>query len=156
MSGLTSLYQESKRLTTHIAPDSNLPSLEKSLDLISASVKKLSKTSFSTNLHPKTTYLLAEKGFDPNKLQNSLAQIQVATAFEPLESCLDTDLESFLRNEHDTLISCALQESRSSNLRSCEELFEQKMINDWNNRKRAILSVSVDRKARGKSLKLSY
>ena len=146
MSTLSSLYQESKRLTTHISPESNLPSLDKSLDLISASVKKLSKSSFSTTLHPKTTYLLAEKGFDPAKLQNSLAQIQVSTAFEPLESCLDTDLESFLRNEHDTLISCALQESRNANIKSCESMFERKMIQDWDNRKREILNVSLNKK----------
>jgi hypothetical protein len=146
MSTLSSLYQESKRLTTHISPDSNLPSLEKSLELISASVKKLGKSSFSTTLHPKTTYLLAEKGFDPAKLQNSLGQIQVSTAFEPLEACLDTDLESFLRNEHDTLISCALQESRNANIVSSEEMFERKMVSNWNNRKRAILSVSVNKK----------
>ena len=142
---LKSLLQQSKALSSHIITDSALPLLDKSLDLVSHSSLALRNrlgvdTSVGTTatLDPKSTYLLSQQGFDPQKLQSSLASISIASTFEPLEPVLDTDLNAFLRNEHDTMITCAIQETRLANIRDSEAAFESRLQRDWESRKRAV------------------
>ena len=146
---LKSLLQESQRLTNHISSTSSLPALTKSLPLIqSSSARLLSSLGPSSGsqqqqqgleplLDPRTTYLLAKQGFDPEQLTSTLNDIQLATTFEPLEPVLDTDLDAFLRNEHDNMISCLVQEVRSKALKDAMSNFENKLKADWALERRA-------------------
>ena len=147
---LKGLLQESQRLTNHIASSSNLPKLTKSLPLIQASSQRLlsslgpsthgqQQTGLESLLDPRTTYLLAKQGFDPEQLTSTLNNIQLATTFEPLEPVLDTDLEAFLRNEHDNMISCLVQEVRSKALKDAMSNFEEKIKADWALERRVVL-----------------
>jgi nuclear pore complex protein Nup93 len=56
--------------------------------------------------------LLASKGFDAEKLSKSLNLIDVEHTFEPLEAIQDTDVESYLRHEHEMAIVAVIEEAR--------------------------------------------
>ena len=60
----------------------------------------------------KGRYLLATKGFDAEKLAQNLHAINLKTTFEPLEPLSETDLEGYLRHEHDMIILTAIQEAK--------------------------------------------
>jgi hypothetical protein len=138
---LSSLLLESKRLTSHIVSSSALPFIDKSLDLISASSKRLVKHvgQDTKTLDPKSAFLLSSQGFDPQKLQTSLQNIQLTSTYEPLEAVMDTDLNSFLKNETDNMISTAIQESRLSTIKEAETCFEKKLYSDWRQRRQMLL-----------------
>jgi nuclear pore complex protein Nup93 len=55
---------------------------------------------------------LAGKGYDAEKLSRSLNSINIKTTFEPLEPIAETDIESYLRHEHDMIILTAIEEAK--------------------------------------------
>jgi nuclear pore complex protein Nup93 len=56
--------------------------------------------------------LLASKGFDAEKLKKSLGTIDIEHTFEPLEAIQDTDVEAYLRHEHEMAIVTIIEEAR--------------------------------------------
>jgi nuclear pore complex protein Nup93 len=59
--------------------------------------------------------------------------------FEPLRGVPDTDIEQFLRNEHETLVSLAIEESRMQTVQDFEASFEKSVQKDWARQKRKIM-----------------
>ena len=57
-------------------------------------------------------FLLAGTGFDADKLTRNLNAINLRTTFEPLEPISDTDIDAYLRHEHELMILTALEESK--------------------------------------------
>lgn len=58
-------------------------------------------------------YLLAGRGFDADKISQTIHSIKVAQAFEPLQPLEDTDVEGFLRHEHELTIISAIEATRN-------------------------------------------
>lgn len=56
--------------------------------------------------------LLARQGFDTEKLTQNLSSIDLKTTFEPLESISETDLESYLKHEHELIVLSAIEEAK--------------------------------------------
>jgi nuclear pore complex protein Nup93 len=138
MDNFKGLLQESRRLATRASgTSSNLPQLQKSLDLIQTGSRRLqdavepNPSASGHLLDPRTTFLLAAQGFDPQRLASSLEDIQLANTLESLEPVADTDLDAFLRNEHDSMISLAIQESRVAAMQDALDSFETSMLDDW-------------------------
>lgn len=57
-------------------------------------------------------YLLAGKGFDVEKYRRSLSKIDLKTAFEPLEPLAETDIDGYLKHEHNMIILTAIEEAK--------------------------------------------
>jgi hypothetical protein len=55
---------------------------------------------------------LARQGFDTEKLTQNLSSIDLKTTFEPLESISETDLESYLKHEHELIVLSAIEEAK--------------------------------------------
>ena len=61
---------------------------------------------------PPRQYLLAGRGFDAERVSQTLNSIKMAQAFEPLQPLEDTDVEGYLRNEHELMIVSCIEEAR--------------------------------------------
>jgi nuclear pore complex protein Nup93 len=59
--------------------------------------------------------------------------------FDSLHPIADTDVEGFLRNEHENIISCAISEQKTATLRDFERSFEKAIQKDWDLAKRKIM-----------------
>lgn len=58
-------------------------------------------------------YLLAGKGFDAEKLSRNLNSINLKSTFEPITGIEhETDIDGFLRHEHDLIILTAIEETK--------------------------------------------
>ncbi|KAJ3094527.1 hypothetical protein HDU97_007963 [Phlyctochytrium planicorne] len=161
MSDLNQIYEQSRRLTAHIVNPGNIPQLERGLDQIAAQTRKLSAKSSRTGdgafrasgtgeiasgssgvvagqIDSRTAYLLANKGFDADKVSATLSMIDPAATFEPVEGLYDTDIEGYLKQEHDAIMVNAIEESRSQTLKDCDERFERALHRDWEKAKKRI------------------
>jgi nuclear pore complex protein Nup93 len=56
---------------------------------------------------------LASRGIDSDRLVQNLVDINLGLSFEPLQGVADTDIQAFLRNEHETLVSLAIEDTKS-------------------------------------------
>jgi nuclear pore complex protein Nup93 len=145
MSNLKNLVQESRQLTNHILP-SGLTPLERGLEQIEAQTKRLLKRTSSRQESPqnkkldnRTQYLLASRGIDTDRVLENLVDIHLGLTFEPLQGIPDTDIEGFLRNEHETLVSLAIEETRNQAVLDFETQFEQSLQRDWAKQKQEML-----------------
>jgi hypothetical protein len=145
MNNLKNLVQESRQLTNHILP-TNLTPLERGIEQIEAQTKRLLKRTTSRQAGPqnkkvdnRTQYLLASKGIDADKVLETLVDINLGLTFEPLQGVPDTDIEGFLRNEHETLVSFAIEETRNQAVMDFEAHYEKTVQSDWSKQKRRII-----------------
>lgn len=60
-------------------------------------------------------------------------------SFEPLQGVADTDITSFLRNQHENIISCAIENQKTASAMDFQRAFEQAIQRDWDQAKRRIM-----------------
>ena len=82
--------------------------------------------------------MLAGRGFDADKVAQTLNSIQVTQAFEPMQPLEDTDVEGYLKNEHELMIVSAMEESRRETMSSFQTHFEARLRSDWEVSKKRI------------------
>jgi nuclear pore complex protein Nup93 len=143
MNNLKNLVQESRQLTNHILPTGLTP-LERGLEQIDAQTKRLLKRTTSRDSPQKkvdnrTQYLLASRGIDSDKVLENLVDINLGLTFEPLHGVPDTDIEGYLRNEHETLVSLTIEETRNQAILDFENHFEESLQRDWTKQKQRIM-----------------
>ncbi|KAJ3055921.1 hypothetical protein HK097_008730 [Rhizophlyctis rosea] len=152
------LLEQSKQLNNHVALP-GIPTLERTIDQIDSRSKNLLKRAQrdggagGTGATPvavdtRTAFLLANRGFDTDKVSNVLNQINLARAFEPLEGINDTDIEKYLSNEHENIVSLAVDEGKRQTTQSYEDAFESAMHRDWATAKRRIFEELGQHQAR--------
>jgi nuclear pore complex protein Nup93 len=159
------LFEQSRQLTAHIVAPDTMPQLERGLDQIDALTKKLSTkasragdpTLYASNtpgttgssvagasgavkgqIDARTAYLLANRGFDAEKVTATLNKINPAATFEPVEGLYDTDIEGYLRLEHETIVTSAIEENRAQTMKDCQDRFERSLHRDWEKAKKRI------------------
>lgn len=144
MDEIRNLVQSSRELTSHILP-TGLGPVERGLEQIEAQTNRLLKRTTSKQDSPqkkidsRTQYLLASRGIDTDKVLENLVDINLGLTFEPLSGVPDTDIEGYLRNEHETIVSLAIEETRNQTVSDFEINFEAALQKDWQNQKRKIL-----------------
>ena len=142
MNSLRNLVQESRQLTNHILPTGLTP-LDRGLEQIEVQTKRLLKRTSSRQdtqkVDNRTQYLLASRGIDTDKVLESLVDVNLGLTFEPLQGVSDTDIEGFLRNEHETLVSLAIEESRNQAIMDFETSFEESLRRDWAKQKQRLM-----------------
>ncbi|KAI8922785.1 Nup93/Nic96-domain-containing protein [Entophlyctis helioformis] len=97
-------------------------------------------TSAAAPLDSRTAYMLAKQGFDADRVSQTLAQIDLAHTFEPLQGVPDADIDAFLRNEHENIVSVAIEETKAQVAADFETSFEQRLDRDWTAIKKRIYS----------------
>ncbi|KAJ3089450.1 hypothetical protein HK102_006381 [Quaeritorhiza haematococci] len=135
-----SLLEQSRQLTNHIITP-GLPQLERGLDQIENQSRKLVTKAAREGgniVDTRTAYLLANKGYDAERVSETLNAINLASTFEPLQPLHDTDIEGYLRHEHEMVILSTIEESRQQTVRDFEEGFERSLHRDWERVKKRI------------------
>lgn len=99
---------------------SNQPQISEGLDSSGQSPTHASTVLAAAPPDSRTAYLLASRGIDADRALHTLADINLALSFEPLQAIPDTDIDAYLRHEHETLVSLAVQETISRTLNDFE------------------------------------
>ncbi|KAJ2887587.1 nuclear pore complex subunit [Coemansia asiatica] len=125
---LSSLLEDSRRLTTHLASSSSsssIPAVHRNLDLLESESRKLVARSVRTSsatagrslLDTRAQSLLASSGVDTDELAlENRASSAVLSAFEKLQPAVDANVESFLAQQQEQSIVSAIEESELSTL----------------------------------------
>ncbi|CAN8073254.1 unnamed protein product [Agarophyton chilense] len=85
----------------------NIPRLERLLPQISTESRRLARS----EANEAGVRLLAEYGFENDKIERSLQSIALQDAFEPIQAIADTDLEAYLNQAHEYAVITAIEDS---------------------------------------------
>ncbi|KAF9268974.1 NIC-domain-containing protein [Marasmius fiardii PR-910] len=137
-SDLSSLLTASKGLTSHLSkPD--LPSVNLSLDQIEAQSRRLvSRHPGTSNDTDKANYLLAQARVDASALSSSIAQLNAASTFTPLQPIQDTDVAGYLRHAHEQNLISTIEEGRKETQDAFYQMLEDRMSRDWEAKKKRV------------------
>eukprot|EP00158_Paraphelidium_tribonemae_P008149 Partr_v1_DN28494_c2_g1_i2_m41276 putative Nup93/Nic96 len=82
--------------------------------------------------------LLSGRGFDTKRISETLQAIDVAQAFEPMQPLEDTDVQGFLRHQHELLLISTIEDMRNQTRRDSDLRFEAALHAEWERSKRSI------------------
>ncbi|KAJ2159123.1 nuclear pore complex subunit [Coemansia sp. RSA 552] len=142
---LSSLLEESKRLTTHLSAGagSEIPAVQRGLDLLESESRKLVARSVREGGHkfvdPRAQSLLASTGVDADHLADSRASAALMSAFEMLQpGSVDANVESYLSQRQELSIVGAIEESELSTLDDFDRGMEAHMMQVWEESQRRL------------------
>lgn len=90
------------------------------------------------NQPPNRNYLLARANVDAPALASSIAGLNTSNTFQPLNPIHDTDVAGFLRHTHEQTLVSAIEESRRQAELDFYENINNRIMKDWEARKRKI------------------
>eukprot|EP00698_Gefionella_okellyi_P023163 TRINITY_DN7825_c0_g1_i1.p1 TRINITY_DN7825_c0_g1~~TRINITY_DN7825_c0_g1_i1.p1 ORF type:complete len:836 (-),score=197.95 TRINITY_DN7825_c0_g1_i1:20-2527(-) len=135
MSKLQALYEESRRLTAHI-DNHGLPLLQRGVEQIDEISRRMYAKATRSAVagdagKNKAHYLLANRGFDADRLTRTLGGIELKASTEPLEPLLETDVAGFLRHHHRMTVLTAIEESKKYAIDEFEQAHSLLLDQDW-------------------------
>ncbi|WFD33332.1 nuclear pore complex subunit [Malassezia cuniculi] len=155
---LVDLLQQSRKLVNQLGRDSDLPPIQLGIDQIESQSRKLVSKS-ARGAHPaadaRAHYLLASGGIDAAQLANTIQSTDIANTFEPLQPVYDTDVEGYVRHEHEQVILSLIEESRQQTLADFQHELHRSLHRDWQNQKRRILEELGQHRSEGSESVLS-
>ncbi|EPQ61191.1 NIC-domain-containing protein [Gloeophyllum trabeum ATCC 11539] len=137
MADLSALLTSSKALTSHLSkPD--LPSINLSLDQIEAQSRRLVSKRPRTGDNDRANYLLAQAHVDAPALASSIAHLNTANTFSPLQALQDTDVLGYLRHAHEQNIISTIEEGRRQTQEEFYRVLEERAKRDWEAKKKRV------------------
>ncbi|KAJ3520017.1 hypothetical protein NM688_g9219 [Phlebia brevispora] len=135
---LSSLLSASRALTSHLSkPD--LPSVKLTLDQIEAQSRRLvSRQTGASGDDGRANYLLAQAHVDAPALGSSIAHLNTATTFTPLQALQDTDVAGYLRHAHEQNLISTIEEARKETQEEFYRVLEDRERRDWDAKKRRV------------------
>ncbi|KAI8319058.1 NIC-domain-containing protein [Martensiomyces pterosporus] len=129
---LSSLLEESKRLTTHLV-SADIPTVQRGIDLLESESRKLVAKSVRNgrSLDPRAQSLLSSSGVDTDELSENVASKALLSAFEILQPTYDANVESFLMQQQEQSIINAIEESELSTLDEFDRNMVAHMQQTW-------------------------
>ncbi|KAJ2355513.1 nuclear pore complex subunit, partial [Coemansia sp. RSA 2618] len=137
---LSSLLEESKRLTTHLSL-AEIPTVQRGIDLLESESRKLVAKSVRNGraaLDPRAHSLLASSGVDADGLADTHASAALLSAFEMLQPAYDANVESFLGQQQEQSIVNAIEESELSTLDEFDRNMTAHMQQMWEDSQRRL------------------
>ncbi|KAI9000241.1 Nup93/Nic96-domain-containing protein [Gaertneriomyces semiglobifer] len=143
---LSELLEQSRQLTNHILP-SGVAHVNRGLDqldaqskrIVAKSEQKLNATLPHGGVDARTASLLASRGLDPVKVRENLESIDGTQSFERLGALKDTDVEGYLNNEYENIVTVAINETKRDTEVSYRRTFDTLLQNDWDKARRRVL-----------------
>ncbi|KAF9542861.1 nucleoporin-interacting protein NIC96 [Agrocybe pediades] len=144
---LSALLTSSKNLTSHLSrPD--LPSVNLSLDQIEALSRRLVSRQPGTSTDTdRANYLLAQAHVDASALSNSIAHLNTATTFSPLQPLQDTDVAGYLRIAHEQNLISTIEEGRRETQEDFYRVLQERSQREWEAKKKHMFEELGDRAA---------
>ena len=109
MTDLNALYEKAVKLGNR---QQNGIAVERPLEQLAMQTKRLLKKTALEGTQ-QATRLLARKGIDAHGLRNLLDSVHAKQAAEPMQQLRDTDVDGYLRNQHELLLISAIEEIRN-------------------------------------------
>ncbi|KAJ1726383.1 nuclear pore complex subunit, partial [Coemansia biformis] len=136
---LSSLLEESKRLTTHLTL-AEIPAVQRGIDLLESESRKLVARSVrdGRTLDPRAQTLLASSGVDTDRLADSSGSTALLSAFEMLHPVYDANVESFLGQQQEQAIVNAIEESELATLDDFDRTMTAHMQTVWEEAQRRL------------------
>eukprot|EP01027_Heterolobosea_sp_BB2_P016822 GEZU01023894.1.p1 GENE.GEZU01023894.1~~GEZU01023894.1.p1 ORF type:complete len:902 (-),score=294.65 GEZU01023894.1:184-2889(-) len=119
--------------STHLIPEAEQQHLHKGLGHVFDQSKKILTTAKKIDVpaQSKALYLLAAKGFDVESYNRSLGSVHLKAAFEPMEPIVETDIDGYLKHEHDMTVLVAIEEAKKLTNAKFDGNFSAYMDADW-------------------------
>ncbi|KAJ7051137.1 nucleoporin-interacting protein NIC96 [Mycena amicta] len=137
-SELSALLTSSKNLTSHLSRP-ELPSINLSLDQIEAQSRRLvSRQPAASNETDRANYLLAQAHVDASALSSSIAHLNTAATFSPLQPLQDTDVAGYLRHAHEQNLISTIEEGRKETQEQFYRTLEERSRRDWEAKKKRV------------------
>ncbi|KAF8323007.1 nucleoporin-interacting protein NIC96 [Cantharellus anzutake] len=137
MEDLSSLLNTARELTSHVAR-SDLPPVNLSLEQIEAQSRRLGRQQAHTPDNGKGSYLLAKANVDAPALASSIATLNTANTFLPLNPLNDTDVSGYLKHAYEQTLISTIEEGRRQTEQEFYQNLELRARKDWEARKKRI------------------
>ncbi|KAJ7259621.1 nucleoporin-interacting protein NIC96 [Mycena rebaudengoi] len=150
-SELSALLSSSRNLTSHLSRP-ELPAVRLSLDQVEAQSRRLvSRQPGTTNDTDRANYLLAQAHVDASALSSSIAHLNPAATFSPLQPLQDTDVSGYLRHAHEQTLISTIEEGRKDTVAAFYRTLEERSRRDWEAKKKRVFEELGGRSAAGES-----
>ncbi|KAG0141236.1 hypothetical protein CROQUDRAFT_664119 [Cronartium quercuum f. sp. fusiforme G11] len=83
----------------------------------------------------KAHYLLAGAGVNADELGKTIDAVDLRGTFEPLQPLQDTDVEGFLKHEHEQSIIASIEEGRRQTVHDFYQLLDRSLRQNWEEQK---------------------
>ncbi|EFC48642.1 nucleoporin nup93 [Naegleria gruberi] len=113
--------------------------IQKDLESIHEQSKKLIQKTARGDVQSKGDYLLAAHGFDVEKYRRTVSRLDLKQAFEPLEPIGETDIEGYLKHEHDMILLSSVEESKRHTSSCFYKNFNDHLEDDWKSAKESLM-----------------
>jgi nuclear pore complex protein Nup93 len=91
-----------------------------------------------SRLKATRNYLLAQAHVDVSALSNSIAHLNPATTFSPLQPLQDTDVAGYLRVAHEQNLISTIEEGRKETQEEFYRVLEERCQRDWDLKKKRV------------------
>jgi len=140
---IDALLQRSEELTANLYGGDELPRVKRNLTQVLDAGKRLwSKTAaHGTEAHQvKAALLLGQHGIEIGDVPERLKNLETTKNLEPLEAVQHTDIEGFLKNEHENAILSVIAEQKIKTFDEVTERHWETRHVEWDKEKTRILS----------------
>ena len=93
---------------------------------------------FLTHLYSRRNYLLAQAHVDAPALATSIANLNTATTFSPLQPLQDTDVTGYLRHAHEQNLISTIEEGRRETQEEFYRTLEEHGRREWEAKKKRV------------------
>jgi len=87
---------------------------------------------------PSRNYLLAQAHVDAAALGSSIAHLNTASTFSPLQPLQDTDVAGYLRHAHEQNLISTIEEGRRETQQEFYRVLEDRSRRDWDAKKKRV------------------
>ncbi|KAA1064636.1 hypothetical protein PGT21_010162 [Puccinia graminis f. sp. tritici] len=136
--GLDQIEAQSRRLVSKIRKNDTL---DASLSLFGGGPANSHRDGRSlTSLNGQGTsskahYLLAGAGVNAEELGKTIDGVDLRGTFEPLQPLQDTDVEGYLKHEHEQSIIASIEEGRRQTVQDFYQILDRSMRQNWEEQK---------------------
>lgn len=156
MASFQQLLEQSRELTAHITAAGQLPVLERGLAQIEAQSRRLASKAARDGgagtgglgagglagaapaLDSRAQFMLAKQDFDPERVSQDLATVNLDKTFRAVPPVSEGDLEQFLEDAHQETILSSLESQKRRTWEEQEDLGARAAYRAWENAKQRI------------------
>ncbi|KAH9822442.1 Nup93/Nic96-domain-containing protein [Melampsora americana] len=133
--GLDQIESQSRRLISKLRKNENLDSI--SNHQFNSNHKDSNQIGLinAQGSSSKANYLLAGAGVNADELGRTIDAVDLRGTFEPLQPLQDTDVEGYLKHEHEQSIIASIEEGRRQTVQDFYQLLNKSLRQNWEQQK---------------------
>lgn len=139
------LLQQAQKLTNETQSLEELPNVERTLPQILQATSELhNRITKTQDIQDVQAYtLLGTKGVDLQQISQKLEALSARKTFEPLDPIVDTDIQSFLRNERENAVLSVIEEVHKNSYKAAQNQKWNSILNEWKQEKAKLMNALI-------------